>query len=101
MAVAAHDVFAELVPPLADEEALLAAERCLECGGSHAAAPCVVACPADVDVPTFVGLIARGDAQRAGETVLEENLLGGTCARVCPVDVLCQSACVLLHEGRD
>ena len=101
MATTVRDVFTELAPPLSDEDALLAADRCLECGGPYAPAPCVVACPADVDVPGFVGAIARGEAERAAEVVWQENLLGGSCARVCPTEVLCAGACVLLHEGRD
>src|SRR5262245_58077752 len=90
----------ELSPPLSEEEAIVAADRCLECGGHHAVAPCVTACPAGVDVPAFVAAVARGDAAEAGRIVYAENLLGGSCARVCPVDLLCEGACVLLHEGR-
>ena len=93
-------VFEELLRPLSDEEALLEADRCLECGGPYAEAPCVVACPTDVDVPSFVGAIARGDPEQAAATIFSENLLGGTCARVCPVEILCEGACVLHHEGR-
>lgn len=93
-------VFDELAPPLRRAEALVEADRCLECGGPHAEAPCVVACPADVDVPAFVAAIARGDPERAARIVFEENLLGGTCGRVCPVETLCQGACVLCAEGR-
>jgi glutamate synthase (NADPH/NADH) small chain len=76
------------------------AERCLECGGPHVEAPCVVACPAHVDVPSFVAAIARGECAAAAATIFAENLLGGTCARVCPVEVMCQGACVLDREGR-
>ncbi|MBX5475008.1 MAG: FAD-dependent oxidoreductase [Thermoleophilia bacterium] len=101
MAATLRTPFTELAPPLSPEEALVEADRCLECGGPYAEAPCVVACPADVDVPGFVGAIARGEAERAAEIVWQENLLGGSCARVCPVEVLCAGACVLLHEGRD
>ncbi len=101
MAVTVPGVFTELAPPLSDDEALVEADRCLECGGPYAPAPCVVACPAEVDVPGFVGAIARGEPELAAEIVWSENLLGGTCARVCPVETLCQGACVLLHEGRD
>jgi glutamate synthase (NADPH/NADH) small chain len=101
MAVAAHPFVDELRPPLDELDALVEADRCLECGDAHAAAPCVVACPADVDVPRFVGEIARGDAADAARTIFAENLLGATCARVCPVEVLCQGACVLLHDGQD
>jgi dihydropyrimidine dehydrogenase (NAD+) subunit PreT len=92
--------FAELRPPLASDEAVLEADRCLGCGGRHAPAPCVVACPAEVDVPTFVEAIARGDLDEAATTIFAENLLGGSCARVCPAEVLCEGACVLIHEGR-
>jgi dihydropyrimidine dehydrogenase (NAD+) subunit PreT len=90
----------ELHPPLTPEEALLEADRCLGCGGAHAEAPCAAACPADVDVPGFIGALAVGDELGAARTIFAENLLGGTCARVCPVEVLCESACVLHHEGR-
>ena len=60
----------------------------------------MTACPADVDIPTFIGALARGDQEKAAATVFAENLLSGTCARVCPVEVLCEGACVLEHEGR-
>jgi dihydropyrimidine dehydrogenase (NAD+) subunit PreT len=93
-------LFDESSPPLSREEALLEADRCLECGGPYAEAPCVTACPAGVDVPAFVAAIARGDAQAAAATIFAENLLGGTCARVCPVETLCQGACLLVHDGR-
>ena len=92
--------FEELRPPLAPAEALVEADRCLECGGPHAPAPCTLACPADVDVARFIAQIADDDPGGAAETILAENVLGGTCARVCPVEVLCESACVLEHEGR-
>jgi dihydropyrimidine dehydrogenase (NAD+) subunit PreT len=90
----------ELVPPLATDEAIVEADRCLECGGAHAPAPCVVACPAGVDVPGFVTAVAAGDPVEAGRIVFGENLLGGSCARVCPAELLCEGACVLAHEGR-
>jgi dihydropyrimidine dehydrogenase (NAD+) subunit PreT len=90
----------ELRPPLTAEAAVIEADRCLECGGGAAPAPCVVACPADVDVPGFVAAIAAGDTAAAATTIFAENILGGTCARVCPVEVLCQRDCVLVHEGR-
>ena len=90
----------ELRPPLSAAEAVVEADRCLECGGPYAEAPCVTGCPADVDVPRFVAAIAAGDPAAAAATIFAENVLGGTCARVCPVEVLCQRDCVLVHEGR-
>ena len=95
-----QSVFDEVKPPLGRDAALVEADRCLECGGPYAAAPCVVACPASVDVPGFVAAIARAEPDEAGRIVFEENLLGGTCSRVCPVELLCEGACVLRHEGR-
>jgi glutamate synthase (NADPH/NADH) small chain len=91
---------AELRPPLTHDEALLEADRCLACGTVYAAAPCLVACPAQVDVPRFIEALARDDIVDAAETIFAENVLGATCARVCPVEVLCQGACVLEHEGQ-
>ncbi len=96
----ALDLFEELVPPLEDDEALLEADACLECGARHAPAPCAVACPAGIDVPGFIGAIARHDVDGAARLIFAENLLGGTCARVCPVETLCEGACVLEHDGR-
>ena len=90
----------EIRPPLDDGSARVEAERCLECGGPYAPAPCTVACPSEIDVPGFVGAIARGAVDHAAEIIFTENLLGGTCARVCPVEVLCEGACVLNREGR-
>ena len=94
------EVSRELRPPLTAEAAAIEADRCLECGGAHAPAPCVVECPANIDVPRFVGAIAAGDPASAARTIFAENVLGGTCSRVCPVEVLCQRDCVLIHEGR-
>ena len=90
----------ELRPPLDAAAAVLEADRCLECGGPYAEAPCVTACPANVDVPGFVAAIAASDPAAAALTIFAENVLGGTCARVCPVEILCQRDCVLVHEGR-
>ncbi len=100
--VAEHSgpVFDELTSPLTPAEAFVAADRCLECGGPYAAAPCVDACPAAVDVPAFVAALARDEPENAARIVFADNLLGGTCARVCPVELFCEGACVLQHEGR-
>jgi dihydropyrimidine dehydrogenase (NAD+) subunit PreT len=102
MAIAEYppSVFAELTPPLSPAGALAAADRCLECGGPYATAPCAIACPASVDVPAFVAAVARAEPDDAARIIFAENLLGGTCARVCPVELLCEGACVLHHEGR-
>jgi len=92
-------VFTELHPPLSAREALLEADRCLECGG-RAGAPCVDGCPAGVDVPAFIAAIAEDRPDAAARLIFDANLLGGSCARVCPTEELCARSCVLLHEGR-
>ena len=98
--MAATYAFSELRPPLDIDAALLEADRCLFCAGPYAPPPCAAACPVGVDVPRFVREIAEGRPLAAARTIFADNLLGATCARVCPVEVLCESACVLVHEGR-
>lgn len=76
------------------------ADACLQCGGPCTSAPCVGACPAGIDIPGFIKDIAQGRPNDAAAKIFTDNILGGTCARVCPVEVLCQGSCVLLKEGR-
>ena len=78
--------------PLYDAaEAKAEADRCLYCTD----APCIKACPTSIDVPTFIKKIASGNVRGSARTILEQNLLGYSCARVCPVEVLCVGDCVL------
>ncbi|MBK6691196.1 MAG: FAD-dependent oxidoreductase [Myxococcales bacterium] len=71
-------------------EARAEAERCLYC----ADAPCIKACPTEIDIPTFIKKIASGNVLGSATTIFEQNLLGTSCARVCPVEVLCVGDCV-------
>ena len=82
--------FADAHPPLTAVQAVLEAERCYYCFD----APCTTACPTGIDVPSFIACIAQGNLRGAARTILEENVLGGMCARVCPTEVLCEQACV-------
>ena len=82
--------FAELHPPLTDGEAAVAASVCLYCHD----APCTRACPTHIDVPRFIRQILHRDVQGAARTILDANIFGGSCARVCPTQVLCEGACV-------
>jgi dihydropyrimidine dehydrogenase (NAD+) subunit PreT len=89
--------FADAHPPLTAVQALLEAERCYYCFD----APCTTACPTGIDIPTFIARIAQGNLRGAARTILEENVLGGMCARVCPTEVLCEQACVrCTQEGK-
>lgn len=83
--------FAEIHPPLGPREALVEANRCLYCFD----APCANACPTHIDVPAFIKKIASGNPGGSAITILNANILGLSCARVCPVDVLCEGACVM------
>ena len=93
-------IFQELHGPLTAERAAIEARRCLECGGPYAPAPCTVACPTHINIPKFIKEIRLGNRQASAGTIFEANSLGGSCARVCPVEVLCQGSCVLNKEGR-
>jgi dihydropyrimidine dehydrogenase (NAD+) subunit PreT len=83
--------FAELHPPFDPQAALVEANRCLYCFD----APCTAACPTHIDVPRFIKKIATTNLRGSAVTILESNILGSSCSRVCPVDVLCEGACVL------
>ena len=72
-------------------EALVEANRCLYCYD----APCTHACPTHIDIPRFIKKIATDNLIGSARTIFEANLLGATCARVCPVQELCEGACVL------
>lgn len=87
---------AELLPPLSDHEALIEANRCIFCYD----APCTHACPTHIDIPGFIKKIASRNKLGSARTILEANLLGATCARVCPVQELCEGACVLGSEHK-
>jgi dihydropyrimidine dehydrogenase (NAD+) subunit PreT len=82
--------FGEAHPPLTPVQALIEAERCYYCFD----APCVAACPTGIDIPSFIRRIGEDNLRGAAKTILEANVFGGMCARVCPTEVLCEQACV-------
>ena len=82
--------FADLHPPLTFHEAKVEAERCYFCFD----APCQQACPTAIDIPLFIRQIAAGNRAGAAMTILDANIMGGTCSRVCPTETLCEEACV-------
>ncbi len=82
--------FSDAHPPLTSVQALIEAERCYYCFD----APCVAACPTGIDIPSFIRRISEDNLRGAAKAILEANVFGGMCARVCPTEVLCEQACV-------
>ena len=87
--------FPDLKPALTDAQARAEAGRCLFCHD----APCVQACPTHIDIPLFIKQIHTHNLVGSARTIFEANALGHSCARVCPVEVLCVGACVYNAKG--
>jgi dihydropyrimidine dehydrogenase (NAD+) subunit PreT len=83
--------FGDLHPPFDSQAAVTEANRCLYCFD----APCTTACPTHIDVPRFIKKIASGNLAGSARTILDANILGASCSRACPVEVLCEGACVM------
>src|SRR6266478_2684847 len=88
---------AEIAPAYSPQEAVIEANRCLFCFD----APCIQACPTGIDIPSFIKKIANGNLTGSARTILSANILGASCARVCPTEVLCEGACVVVDRQRD
>jgi dihydropyrimidine dehydrogenase (NAD+) subunit PreT len=88
--------FGELKPALGIQAAVIEADRCLNCFD----APCTAACPTHIDVPGFIKRIASRNLRGSALRILDANILGASCARVCPVEVLCEGACVMVRQNR-
>ena len=86
--------FADSHPPLSSNQALVESDRCFFCYD----APCIQACPTQIDIPSFIRKIATGNVKGAAHDILSENIMGAMCARVCPTEILCEGACVRNHH---
>ncbi|MGB8655209.1 MAG: hypothetical protein WCD23_11895, partial [Candidatus Acidiferrales bacterium] len=85
--------FADIVPRMTPRQAALESARCLYCFD----APCIQACPTHIDVPSFIKKISSQNLRGSARVILQANILGQSCGRVCPTEVLCEGACVM-HE---
>jgi glutamate synthase (NADPH/NADH) small chain len=82
--------FADVAPPLDRQRALIEASRCHFCYD----APCIQACPTSIDIPGFIRAISTDNLKGAATKILDANIFGGQCARVCPTEILCEGECV-------
>lgn len=91
------DNFSDLHAPFDRHEAAVEADRCYFCYD----APCMTACPTEIDIPMFIRQIAADNPLGAARTIFDQNILGGMCARVCPTETLCEEVCVReVAEGK-
>src|ERR1035437_4195930 len=89
--------FSDVHPPFEHPEgAVIEADRCINCYD----APCTKLCPTSIDVPLFIKQISSGNLKGSAKTIFSSNIMGGGCSKVCPVEKLCEGACVynLLEE---
>ena len=82
-------------PAMSARQAAIEAARCLYCFD----APCTIACPTHIDVPAFIKKISTGNLRGSARVILSANILGESCGRVCPTEVLCEGACVMHEKG--
>jgi len=92
-----EDNFTDLTPALNATQAHVEAARCLYCYD----APCIKACPTAIDIPTFIHQIRTENLKGSAHTILSANIMGGTCGRACPTEILCEEACVLNARGEE
>ncbi|SFU31066.1 NAD(P)-dependent oxidoreductase [Pseudoduganella namucuonensis] len=87
--------FTDLAPALNARQAAIESSRCLYCYD----APCTRICPSEIDVASFIRNIHEKNVNGAAAGILKQNILGGSCSRVCPTEILCEDACVRNHDA--
>lgn len=80
---------------LTKEQALLEAKRCLDCGKPS----CVEGCPVNINIPSFVKNIERGQFLAAAKVLKNTSALPAVCGRVCPQEKQCESKCIHIKMG--
>ena len=93
--LALDQMFKDINPALSARQAGIESSRCYYCYD----APCIKACPSKINIPSFIASIHADDLTGAAKTIYKENIMGGSCARVCPTEILCEQACVRNHEA--
>ena len=92
--LALDQMFKDINPALSARQAGIESSRCYYCYD----APCIKACPSKINIPSFIASIHSDDLTGAARTIYQENIMGGSCARVCPTEILCEQACVRNKE---
>ncbi|WP_236546727.1 NAD(P)-dependent oxidoreductase [Psychromonas sp. L1A2] len=92
--LALNQMFKDINPALSARQAGIESSRCYYCYD----APCIKACPSKINIPSFIASIHADDLTGAAKTIYKENIMGGSCARVCPTEILCEQACVRNKE---
>jgi len=92
--LALNQMFKDINPALSARQAGIESSRCYYCYD----APCIKACPSKINIPSFIASIHSDDLTGAAKTIYSENIMGGSCARVCPTEILCEQACVRNKE---
>ncbi len=92
--LALNQMFKDINPALSARKAGIESSRCYYCYD----APCIKACPSNINIPSFIASIHADDVTGAAKTIYSENIMGGSCARVCPTEILCEQACVRNKE---
>src|SRR5215510_9179423 len=89
--------FEDIRPPFENKTAaIVEANRCIFCYD----APCTKSCPTSINIPKFIKQISTDNVKGSARTIFESNIMGAGCSKVCPVEKLCEGACVynLLEE---
>ncbi|WP_298222410.1 NAD(P)-dependent oxidoreductase [Flavobacterium sp.] len=86
-----NENFADIHPPFETADAALTeANRCLFCYDP----PCMKSCPTSINVPKFIRQITTDNIKGSAHTIFSSNIMGAGCSKVCPVEKLCEGACV-------
>lgn len=87
--------FNEVALGYTEEQAVIEAERCLQCKDP----PCVKGCPVKIDIPAFIKLVRERRFGEAIKKIKEKNSLPAICGRVCPQEEQCQANCIMGKVG--
>ena len=91
-----HSRKEEVNQGLTEEQALLEAKRCLDCANPS----CMEGCPVNIEIPSFIKNIERGNYLAAAKVLKKTSALPAVCGRVCPQEKQCESKCIHLKMGK-